>query len=146
MSGALRMSEEQYAALLARRERPGGRSRAPAARPGVVERAVSAAILEVFPAPPDDCLEEVFGEAVRAYAKTMGWLAYHTHDSRRSDPGWPDWVFCRPPRIVIAELKTASGRPTKAQARWIAALQECPGMEVRVWRPRDWSDVLETLR
>jgi hypothetical protein len=34
-------------------------------------------------------------------AQLYGWAHYHTHDSRRSDEGWPDLVLCRPPRLVV---------------------------------------------
>ena len=39
--------------------------------------------------------EKKFQAAVLQIANMYGWLAYHTHDSRRSAPGFPDLVLVR---------------------------------------------------
>ena len=36
--------------------------------------------------------EKQFQSHIVQYAKMRGWLVYHTHDSRRSEPGFPDLV------------------------------------------------------
>ncbi len=82
---------------------------------------------------------------VRQLARLNGWTSYHTHDSRRSDAGFPDLVLVRPPELVIAELKTEGGRVTVAQDCWLAALQAC-GIEAQVWRPSDADAVVARLR
>ncbi len=82
---------------------------------------------------------------VRDLARTTGWRCYHTHNSRRSDAGFPDLVLVRPPELVVTELKAERGRVTPAQARWIAELQAC-GVEVHVWRPSDADVVVARLR
>jgi len=74
-----------------------------------------------------------------------GWLAYHTFDSRRSEPGWPDLVLVRPPELLAVELKTDSGRLTVAQRRWLEALAAC-GIETHTWRPREFETVHGRLR
>lgn len=74
-----------------------------------------------------------------------GWRCYHPFDSRRSTPGWPDLTMVRRGRLVIAELKTASGRVTPAQREWLADLSACPGVETYLWRPEDWPTVKKTL-
>jgi hypothetical protein len=43
----------------------------------------------------------------------------------------------RPPRLVLAELKSEAGKVTEHQARWLALLHACPGVEVFLWRPSD---------
>jgi hypothetical protein len=79
-------------------------------------------------------------------ARTFGWLAYHTHDSRSSAAGFPDLCMTRGPEIVFAELKSERGKVTAAQQEWLDALDAVPGTEVYVWRPRDQDDVLTRLR
>lgn len=85
--------------------------------------------------------EDELLEAVRKLAKAYGWLSYHTHNSRRSEPGFPDLVLVRGPRLIFAELKRQSEKPTKDQAAWLAALRYAADETVHVraylWRPSD---------
>lgn len=78
-----------------------------------------------------------------------GWLHYHTHDSRRSAPGFPDLVLVRPPRIVFAELKTTRGTLTGPQDMWMAKLKEAAGanphVEVYLWRPSHLPDPINRI-
>jgi len=76
-------------------------------------------------------------------AKLQGWLAYHTRDSRGSEPGFPDWVLVRD-RVVFAELKRDAGKLTREQRHWLAQLAAA-GAEAYVWRPRDWDEVKAAL-
>lgn len=75
-------------------------------------------------------------QAVRDLAKLRGWLCYHTHDSRRSEPGFPDLVLVHPRtgQLRMVELKSLKGRVTPAQQKWIDALYAA-GVVVDVWRP-----------
>jgi len=69
-------------------------------------------------------------------ATRLGWqLRYHTFDSRRSTPGFPDLVLCRAPRLIFAELKSDNGRVTPDQWQWIDELGSCGPPEAYVWRP-----------
>jgi len=77
-------------------------------------------------------------------AKRLGWDWYHTHDSRRSLPGFPDLVLLRE-RVIFAELKTMRGRLSNFQLGWHRGLRNA-GAEVYVWRPSDWDEVEQTLR
>jgi hypothetical protein len=90
--------------------------------------------------------EAKWQDTILRSARLQLWLAYHTYDSRRSTPGFPDLVLVRPPRIVVAELKTEHGRLSDAQKKWLAHFEQCPGVEVHVWRPSDWKQVEEVLR
>ena len=90
--------------------------------------------------------ERAFQRQVVELAALMGWRTYHTYDSRRSNPGFPDLVLFRAPRVVFAELKRQNGRMTDAQRAWAEELAECAGVEYYLWRPSDWDDVTETLR
>lgn len=63
----------------------------------------------------------------------------------RNDPGWPDWWFVRAGRVVVAELKSDTGRVKPEQRQWLDLLATCPGLEVHVWRPADWAAVVAAL-
>lgn len=65
-------------------------------------------------------------------------LIYHTHDSRRSQLGFPDLVLISlgRGRCLFRELKTATGRMSPAQTLWIGGLQKA-GLDAGVWRPED---------
>ena len=78
------------------------------------------------------------------YAELHGWLCYHTHDSRRSQAGYPDLTLVRYGRLVFAELKTQHGRVSREQAVWLNAL-EGTGARCYLWRPAQWQEVQEVL-
>jgi len=90
--------------------------------------------------------EKEFQAQVLDLAKLSGWFCYHTHDSRRSAPGFPDLVLARPPRLVFAELKSEEGRLRPEQGGWLAALGRCEAVEARLWRPSDWPEIEEVLK
>lgn len=90
--------------------------------------------------------EVQWSRQVREIATLYGWeLMYHTHRSDRSDPGFPDEVLCRPPRVLFVELKTQTGRIRPAQRAWMDGLTAC-GLEVALWRPADRDEVIRVLR
>ena len=64
--------------------------------------------------------------------------------------GFPDLILVRPPRLVVAELKSVRGPVTARQQLWLDDVAAVPGIEVHVWRPDDWarydSMVTRTLR
>jgi hypothetical protein len=69
---------------------------------------------------------------------------YHTHDSRRSNAGFPDLVIVGKSAIIFAELKSATGRVTPAQTEWYRHLFEA-GQHVYLWRPEDIYDIKSIL-
>lgn len=71
---------------------------------------------------------------------TLDWLGYHTHDSRRSQPGFPDLVLvsAKQRRLIFAELKTERGRQTLNQQQWERELRQAGHGEYYLWRPTDW--------
>lgn len=72
-------------------------------------------------------------------AEWLGWLSYHTYDSRRSQPGFPDLILVRRDRAIAVELKSGRGKVTAEQQTWLDALASA-GIPTAVWRPADWFD------
>lgn len=89
--------------------------------------------------------EKHFQAQVLELARLSGWRCYHTFDSRRSAPGFPDLVMVRPPVVLFAELKSEGGRLRPEQAAWLDALKACERVEARLWRPGDWPEIEEML-
>jgi hypothetical protein len=100
---------------------------------------------------PELLTETQFSGLVRELAAIGGWrLRYHTVDSRGSKRGFPDWVLVHREdrRIIFAELKTETGKPTEQQEEWLEALERVRGLEVHLWRPSDWAregGIVQTL-
>lgn len=89
--------------------------------------------------------ERQFMMQVIELARLYKWMVYHTHDSRRSQAGWPDLCLCRGKRLICAELKSTKGRLTPEQKEWLAALGQVPSVEVYCWKPADWNMIEEVL-
>jgi hypothetical protein len=81
-------------------------------------------------------------------AKLRGWLVHHSrpalsrvgryHVPIQGDPGLPDLILVKAPRVVFIEVKSERGRLSPEQDRWIDALDACwPGAECYVIFPRD---------
>jgi hypothetical protein len=87
--------------------------------------------------------ERIFQQVITEAARLGGWLVYHTHDSRRSEPGFPDLVLVRD-RVVFAELKTEKAKPTPEQLQWLERLEQA-GAEVHLWRPQYWPQIERVL-
>ena len=70
---------------------------------------------------------------------TFGLFCYHTYDSRRSAPGFPDLVIIGPRAVLFRELKSwrMSSRLTGPQAAILGCLTDA-GLDADVWRPVDW--------
>ncbi|MFM9430043.1 VRR-NUC domain-containing protein [Arthrobacter sp. MP_2.3] len=94
--------------------------------------------------------ESQFQQQVIELAQLHGYgLCYHTHDSRRSEPGFPDLVLIsnRRERALFRELKTAKGKVSKDQLIWITSMQ-LVGLNAGVWRPEDLTNghIISDLR
>ena len=117
--------------------------RMPPRRAEVARAARKGSGMPPIPRMPERQLQEL----VRRTALLFGFHFYHTHNSRRSDPGFPDCVMLKgsallgePTRLVVAELKSSRGKVSAAQQGWLDRFRELPGAEVFVWYPRDWLD------
>lgn len=93
-------------------------------------------------------LEPHFQQRVINLLRLCGFqLIYHTHDSRRSQAGFPDIVAVGHGRCLFIELKTddAPKRLPLEQEAWKDGLEECRGVEYYCWRPRDWAVIERVL-
>ena len=77
--------------------------------------------------------ESQFQSAIIQFAKLRGWSVYHTHNSRRSEKGFPDLCLVRE-KVLFREVKTDKGRLSKEQIAWGKRLQEA-GADFAIWRP-----------
>ena len=96
-------------------------------------------------------------EVVKA-AKRLGWRHCHAHEPRRDKNGFPDLVMVRSGRIVFAKLKrdakAVRDEVTTEQDEWLFALHAvqrsveshgCRSVQVFLWCPDDWDEVLKVL-
>lgn len=92
--------------------------------------------------------EKVFQKQVEQYARMMGWLVSHAFLSIGSVAGFPDLVCLRGGEMVVAELKSLTGKTTEAQEQWLFSFRAVPGARVFVWRPTDpdWAEIERELR
>ena len=88
--------------------------------------------------------EKALQEAILKFARQRHWLCFHTYDSRRSAPGFPDLCMVRKKRLIFAELKSEKGKLTKDQALWRETLINA-GQPCYLWRPDDLEIVFKVL-
>jgi hypothetical protein len=85
-------------------------------------------------------------------AKLHGYRVAHQRPARTNNgwrtaveghAGFPDLVLVRgvrngqPARLLFVELKTAKGRVSDDQKRWLEVLREVPRIEVHIWQSED---------
>jgi protein-disulfide isomerase-like protein with CxxC motif len=110
---------------------------------GLIRETVGVRMPDAEPAPPQS--ERQFQAEVVKHAKRQGFKVYHTFDSRRSAAGFPDLVLIRNGKLIVAELKTDTGRVSAEQATWLELFAEC-GIPAMTWRPADWPEIVEKLK
>lgn len=77
--------------------------------------------------------EHELDNTLTEYCKLVNLLHYHTHDSRRSNPGFPDWTIVYGSIIVFVEMKSDTGRLTSDQGKWINTLRQMNPDGVKAW-------------
>ena len=87
--------------------------------------------------------EKQFQAHVALVARMKGWLVYHTYDSRRSEPGFPDLVLVRE-KVLFRELKTDQGRVSPAQKVWAETLEQAES-DYKLWRPSMMKEIYKEL-
>lgn len=82
--------------------------------------------------------ERELQEHVRTICAQLGLYHYHTHDSRRSQRGFPDSFIMhrRSGRILFAELKTQTGQLSSEQ-KAVSYSLIAGGHDWRLWRPAE---------
>lgn len=78
--------------------------------------------------------EATLQETVRQLCQNLKLFHYHPHDSRRSEPGWPDSVIIGPRGILYRELKSHRGTLTSEQTQ-VRYLLLAAGADYGVWKP-----------
>ena len=84
--------------------------------------------------------EEILQDSIIELAKLLGYLHYHTHDSRRSPEGFPDLVLAHVKTGVVLwiECKSEHGELSDDQAKWGRALV-AGNARYFIFRPHDWA-------
>lgn len=85
----------------------------------------------------DEISEAKLQRLVEEYCLNKGVLYYHTRDSRGSVAGFPDLVILASRGIVLVELKSETGKLSRAQKAWLDA-SLATTTPFRIWRPADW--------
>lgn len=96
---------------------------------------------------PTPVTHEEFQQAVIDLARSNGFdLVYHTRDSRKSAPGFPDLVIgrTRDARCVVTELKVPPDTATPEQLAWLAFFKAL-GLPTFLWTPADWPEIERAL-
>lgn len=94
--------------------------------------------------------------AVIQLARLLGWRSAHFRAARTvygwrtpvqgDGKGFPDTLLLREGRLIVAELKSATGRLTPEQEDWLAAWRAVPGVEVYTWTPDNLEEIAVILR
>lgn len=87
--------------------------------------------------------EKEWQQQVRELLRLNGWQSYHTFDSRRSDPGWPDIVALHPRTgdLFVAELKSEYASATPEQLAWLEWFGAC-GIDAYLFKPSMIDEVI----
>lgn len=87
--------------------------------------------------------EKQFQAQVTTYAKLQGYRVYHSFDSRRCEPGFPDLTIVGKGRLIFAELKVSA--PVTADQRWWLDELARAGAKAYLWTPSTWAEIEEVL-
>lgn len=91
--------------------------------------------------------ESTLQARVRRLALDYGWLYFHDQDSRKNDAGMLDTVLAKPGHpLYLWELKRQEVmKPTEEQHNWLSVLGHVTGVESALYRPSDWSTIVDLL-
>lgn len=60
---------------------------------------------------------------IRDYLHSEGWLSWKNHGTQFSEAGLPDVMAVKESKFIALEIKTATGKATVLQERWIQKLK-----------------------
>jgi len=98
--------------------------------------------------------EEQFQQQVIDLARFLGYRVAHFRPAK-TDKGWrtpvsadgkgfPDLFLVRPGRLIVAEIKSETGKLSPEQEAWLEAI-DAGGGEAYCWRPSEWDNIVEVL-
>jgi len=65
--------------------------------------------------PPDPGPESKLQFKCMRFCRERGFPVFHDHSKKRNQPGWPDMIIFTKNRVVLVELKSATGKLRKDQ-------------------------------
>ncbi|GAA1337225.1 VRR-NUC domain-containing protein [Arthrobacter roseus] len=96
--------------------------------------------------------ERRFQSTVQNLMTAYKWKWFHAPDNRPVNgriqgvkAGFPDLIAVRGQRVIVAELKTETGRVSEDQKEWLFLFDHA-GITSYVWRPRDTEAIKLILR
>lgn len=100
--------------------------------------------------------EKDFLRTLTELAALTGWQFYHPlpATNRRGqwatflmgNAGFPDLTLVRGDTLVFAELKVGYNKPNAAQIQWLEKLQAVKQVQVYLWHPKDWDEIVKILK
>lgn len=102
----------------------------------------------------DSISEAVFTQQIIELARWHKWRVMHQRPAMtkkgwrtaiQGHAGFPDLLLLRYKRVIMAELKSATGRVTPEQDDWLTAAVNA-GIEIYIWRPRDIEEIERILK
>lgn len=104
----------------------------------------------------DHISESVFTAQVIKLAQVFKWRVAHFRPAmdkhgrwktavQGDGAGFPDLIMVRQERVLVAELKSAKGKPSREQLLWISGFLVA-GVEAFIWKPSDINDIEEILK
>ena len=89
-------------------------------------------------------LAHLLGWRVAHFRTAMNARGHHMTPVAADGAGFPDLILVRD-RVIVAELKTRTGKTSAAQDAWLAAFTAA-GISAYCWRPADTHEIIDTLR
>ncbi len=93
--------------------------------------------------------EKEFGTYIEDLLRRFGFEFDHVYEqaryARRSTVGRPDYFAIKPPRFLVIELKSETGKVTLEQKWWLDRCSAIEVIETYLWRPADREEAQEII-